>query len=262
MNIFDINVLKNSKGQVDCTVEQLKEVYLSLQRPKARVVKLYKNYFISFKSIPDVQFKINESISREGLGFIESKIEIDATKDEENMFKFVINEFTQGKNFSERLGRFVSTSIPLVLLNMQILMFSTNKSMESLLTGILASVSIFVAIFSLFTVSHEYLERKKLSLFMSGKLANYFSVDRNMAQVGITAILCSLFALLIVNEIPGQFWNTNNNLRGHILLLLINISFFATYIILRSVIEFYIHRPAKYILGDMKKEYLQQVDND
>jgi hypothetical protein len=40
-------------------------------------------------------------------------------------------------------------------------------------------------------------------------------------------------------------------------LFLVNLSFISTFIVLRSIIEFYVHRPAQYILGDMKKEYLE-----
>lgn len=259
-NGIDIDTLKKSEGHCDCTVEQLKAIYIELDRPKARVVKLYKDYYVSLEPIYKVQFKVIGSIRKEHLSFIERKVEIDATKDEQNIVRFLVNEFVQGGKLRNKLLRAVETAIPLGLLNLGIRFYATNNSMSNLFLGLLTAVSVFVAIFSLFTISHEHLERRKLRLFETGKLAYYFSVDKNIALLGICSLMSSIFALLIVNGNPKMFWNTNDALQKYLILLLINLSFLATFIVLRSIIEFYIHRPARFMLGDMKKEYLEKFD--
>jgi len=126
--------------------------------------------------------------------------------------------------------------------------------------ALLTAVSIFVAIFSLFTISHEYMERKKLQLFENGKLAYYFSVDKLIAELGVCAILISIFVNLIIGESSSRFLEIKNSPIKWVLLLSINLSFFFTFIVLRSIIEFYIHRPAMYIMGDLKRESLEDFN--
>jgi len=262
MNIDEINIdeIKNSKGQFDCTIEDLKKIYILFNRPNSRVVKLYKYYYVSLEPAPAVQFKLTDVAHIESLGFIENKTAIDATREEKNIAEFLLYEFWQGENFFKRLLRFISTAIPLVLFNLILLKFATNNSLSNLLLGILTAISVFIAIFSLFTISHENIERKEISLFKTGKLGYLFSVDKNIAKLGISALVCALFAILMVDNSSDMFWNTTSLFQKILLTLLSNLSFLATFIVLRSIIEFYIHRPARFIFGDMKREYLESFD--
>ncbi len=262
MNVDESNIekIKTSEGQHDCTVEDLKKIYLLLNRPDALVVKMYKIYYVSFEPAPKVQFKISDVVSIESFGFIENKTAIDATFEEKTIFGFLLYEFFQGDFFLNKILRFVSTVIPLVLFDLILTRFATNNSLSNLLVGILTAISVFIAIFSLFTISHENIDRKRLSLFETGKLGYLFSVDRNIATLGISALICSLLAILMVDNTSDLFWSTANTFEKVVLTLLSNFSFLATFIVLRSIIEFYIHRPARYIFGDRKKEYLELFD--
>ena len=56
-----IELLKKSTGQIECSTEELKNIYDLLDHPNSRLVRLYDNYFVSFTSTPTVQFKLTDA---------------------------------------------------------------------------------------------------------------------------------------------------------------------------------------------------------
>ena len=254
-----IKELKNASGECSCSLEELKDIYKGLGRPKGRAVKIRSVFYVSFELTPYVQFKVFDCESKDQLSFIESLHFIDATHKEKSIAQFIWHEFFDGKNWYSKIWRFLSTLLPLVVVNSVIILISTNQNIETTFNGLLTALAFFVAIFSLFTVSHEHLERRKLRLFENGKLAYYFSVDKNLTKLGITAIIICILGIMVTPDEVGKFWNDdcNYNYLDWLILILINVAVFNTFILLRSIIEFYIHRPAEFILGDMKKESLE-----
>jgi len=252
--------LQNDSGQKSCSLEELKVIYIAYNRPKANGVKINNNFYISFESAPKVQLYIKDNINKDKLSFIEELHFVDATKKEQNILSFIIFEFWQGDKIKQKICRFFFTITPSILLNFAIIKYVTEKALSNTFVALLTAISVFIAIFSLFTISHEHIERKKLRLFENGKLAYYFSVDKNITELGVSAILLTVFGLLLTNDSTTIFWNTWYDIKDWIILILFNLSFFFTFIILRSVIEFYIHRPAIFILGDMKKQSLEIFD--
>lgn len=261
-----IQALKESCGQQDCSLDELKKAYQQLERPKGNAVKVRELFFVSLEKAPNVQFYVTDCKNKDQLAFIEALKFVDSTRNEEGIWKFIFHEFWQGKTWYWKLWRFFQVLLPLIILNVVALFFATEQNIDNTFSALLTAISVFVAIFSLFTVSHEHLERKKLRLFENGKLAYYFSVDKNITKLGITAILaCLLAGLLVENSLPSEitpnetnmFWQSLSNPKDWIILILLNIVVFNTFIVLRSIVEFYIHRPAEFILGDMKKTSLE-----
>lgn len=247
--------IKNAAGYQEIRLDDLKMIYLGHNRPKTNIVQIRDDYFVSFESAPKVQFKVIGRINDDQLAFIETQHFVNATKLERGLLTFVLYEFYQGSNWWRQILRAIYTVTPLVLVSTVAIFYATEQTVANSFNALLTAVSMFIAIFSLFTVSHEHLERKKISLFESGQLAYYFSVDKNITKLGVIAIFASLFAILIAPLGEAAFWRVDN--KNWVILILLNITFFNTFLILRSIVEFYIHRPATFILGDMKKESLE-----
>ena len=258
-----------ASGQAGITVNQIKEVSKYLQSNKAKVIKIQDACYLVFAELPNIEFCITDFKKRNDLSFLDQKqLEyIDTSVFETGYTRFLLNEFLQGKGLG-KIMRLFKTLAPLVLLNIAAYYFATPSSVQQTFAGLLMAVSVFVAIFSLFTVSHEYLQRKRLNLFEGGKLGYYFSVDKHITKTGVYSILIAIYGLLAAGQ-KGARNNTrifNHSLNSIVLLVLLNLAFLGVFIILRSIVEFYITRPGKFMLGDLKKvsfkRFIEEIDNN
>ena len=256
-------------GQAPVTIDQVKEISKHLQNNKAKAIKIQDECFLVFAELPNIEFWIKDFKKQDDLNFLDQKqLEyIDVSLLETGYAKFLFNEFFQGKGL-DRLARLLKTLAPLALLNIAAYYFATTSSVQQTFAGLLMAISVFVAIFSLFTVSHEYLQRKRLSLFEGGKLGYYFSVDKHITKTGVYSIIIAIYGLLAAGQ-KGVKSNTrifHHSLNSITLLVLLNLAFFGVFIILRSIVEFYITRPGKFMLGDLKKvsfkRFIKEIDND
>jgi hypothetical protein len=258
-----IEELKSSEGDLRLSPDELKQVYIALNRPKVNLIKVDETVYVSFESAKKIQFIITDTNSIDKFSFIEQfNKKLDVTSKEKNYWEFLEMEFFQGKNILHRVWRFVVTIFPVIIFNCLALLFASNANINSFMQGLLTAITVFVAIFSLFTVSHEHMERKKKLLFENGKLAYLFSVDKNITISGVIAIVFSLFTLLLIDENSERFYQNLYlvDIKKVLFLMFGNISFLLTWIVLRSIIEFYIIRPARFILGDIKKQSLEDFE--
>lgn len=262
-------ILKSDvRGQIPITIDKLKELYKLEERPKAKAVKLFNAYYVTLSTNENVQFKISSNIKDEELSFIEELKTIKATDNYQNFYKFLFIEFFQGDRFYKRIFRFFNTTFPVLTFVFLCYRFATLESISNILNGLLTSVSVFVAIFSVFTVSHDYMEKKNIQLFEDGKLAYYFSVDRNITIAGILSILFLIYAIIVVpsglysdNEQVVMFYSVPKDIRFILLSIFSITAFLFLYISLRSLVEFYIIRPSRFILGEIKDESLKSINN-
>lgn len=251
-----VKLLKNSQGgQFKVDLEEVEKIYRHLDDKSCRVILLDKMCFILFDEIPHTEFAISEFKKLSDINFINSSdIEVvDTSKKDGNYFLFLMGEFIQGKSFWKKFWRFFQLLIPLVLLNVFGYLYADKEGINEVFNGLLTAVSIFIAIFSLFVTSHDYLTRKKIVLFESGQLSYYFSVDKYITQTGVYAILMSVLGLIATSSADaGTLYSSE--IENIIIITLMNLVFISVYIILRSMIEFYIVRPGRFILADMKAQ--------
>lgn len=252
-------IKNNAEGQTKISLSELEKIKKILKDDEAKAVKLGSRCYVVFKAMPSIEFKLNAFKNKEQLNFINKLSFIDANVKEVSYEKFLINEFIQGKGWS-RFVRFIKTIFFSILLNLCLYYFSSPGSIQQAFIGILTAVSVFVAIFSLFTISHEYLERKKLSLFEKGKLGYYFSIDKHITTTGVLTIIFAIIGLVASNNNSEKL--PAIDLNYIITIILLNLTFMGVFIILRSIVEFYITRPAAFIMGDLKKDSLKEYSNE
>jgi len=249
------------------SMEDLKSIYKDYGRPKAKAVIDGGKGYVSLQTTPNVQFIIENIDSKDSFQFIEEIESIDIEQNKESVFLFVVKEFWQGKTIWRRLFHLIYSTGILILFNYIILEHSTEKNILNSFTGILTAVSIFIAVFSVFVANHDQMNSAEKSLFKSGKLSYYTSVDKNVNVLGIMCIGLALFGLLITGDndniyFGGKWFNSVEELltvkTG--VFLLLNFSFLFAFITLRSLIEFYVVRPGKFLLGRLKDEYLKSFD--
>jgi hypothetical protein len=262
-----IEAVKKGKPII-VTKEELIEIYILFERPEGKCVKSYGKCFISFRNIEKGQFLLDEKIKDfEKVSFIDKIEKVDLDKSNQSFIVFFFLEFWQGNSTSKKIFYLFRTVLMLFVFNILIILFASEKNITNFFTGLLTAVSIFIAIFSVFTASHDQLNRKKPELFKSGKISYYFSVDKNLTLAGLVAIFTSLAGIIIVKDSAGNFILLSNVSCGFLvkilsrkglILLLMNVSFLMTYITLRSLVEFYIHRPEMYIKGELKDDFLNK----
>jgi hypothetical protein len=261
------DILKHSEagGQIDLdSLEALKKLYVEFERPSVRIVIDDNNSFISFKSIPKITFKVSAIENETDFAFIEDSIIVSLQAKSHKFLFFVLDEFWQGKNFLSRLFHFISTIMICSFFTFLLLKFGSEKNLQFIFSGILSSISIFIAVFSIFLANSDIYRGKELQLFEKGKLSYYYSVDRNITLAGVIAIIFSLFGLVIVGDDTKSLLLKINIKqfsdyfsRECILLYLALLSFFFLFIILRSLIQFYVNRPGRFLLGDIKGKFLK-----
>jgi hypothetical protein len=255
----------NASGQRSVTYSQLELVTKYLDDKKARAIKIDKDCFVVFSEIPNIEFWIKDFTKESQLSFVKDQLDyIDASKYQTNYLMFLIDEFIGGNGF-KRLTRLLATVLPIFLFNFFIYTFETRESTQQTFIGLLTAISVFVAIFSLFTISHDYLQRKRLALFEGGNLGYYFSIDKHITKTGIYSIFISIIGLLSSGDIAGKKINNHLGSFQHhqtiILSILLNMAFLGVLIVLRSIIEFYIHRPGRFMMGDLKRDSFKNFTN-
>ncbi|HSA83721.1 MAG TPA: hypothetical protein VLF20_02435, partial [Patescibacteria group bacterium] len=196
-----INKLQHSEGQESISFDDFVRIYNYLNNPPVNIVKVRKIIYLSCKNLSKIQFKIEDENDIRKFQFVIKNNFIDLDKYKNTIFSFIFFEFFQGQNKLKKLIRFFETLLPLVVLNFFIIEFSTNQTIQTAFSALLTALSIFVAVFALFTVNNNNWERKQLLLFRNGKLPYYFSVDRNITILGIFAIIFSLLGIIIT---PGD----------------------------------------------------------
>ena len=246
----------NGYGQKNVKLAEFQNIYFALKKPRAKIVKLEGIIFISLEQNPKIHFKITDEKNLKSFEFISNSIEIDANKNEHNFGKFLWFEFFQGNSGLVKLKRFLELVIPITIFNYFLFHYATPETIKNLFLALITAISIFIAIFTLFTVNSEYMERKKLKLFESGKLGYLFSVDKNVAKAGVYSIIFALIGILIT---PSESYISISQ-RFYYVFIMLNLSFIGVYITLRTIIEFYIHRPTKFLMGDLKKESLENFE--
>lgn len=253
-----IETLRGSKGQLKVSLSEVEKIYRLLESNRCRAIIMDKKCFLVFDEIINVELAVEDYRRQKDLSFIESKhLEIiNTTGADKGYFAFLLNEAFQGKGILARLRRFAGLVIPLAGLNILGYLYGDSAAIGDVFTGLLAAVSIFIAIFSLFVTSHDYMTRKKVTLFESGQLNYYFSVDKHVTRTGIIAIVLSVYGLILTSgEGTGALYTAN--IQNILIILTLNLTFVLVYIILRSMVEFYIIRPGKFIMADMKVQSLR-----
>lgn len=253
-----IEQLKRSKGFQYISVSEIKQIYSHLNNSRAKVIPAFNTTHVVFAELPGIEFCIKGLLKKDDFRFIEDKLLnfVDINRRKISYSRFLYEEFFQGDNLKLRLARLTTTILPLVCLNLVGYYFAGTGGTKDILAGILTAAAIFVAIFSLFTTSHDYLSRKELDLFESGSLGYYFSIDSHITRTGVYSILLSIVALTACSGFDS---NNSTNLyqfysRNIITITGLNLSFLGVYITLRAILEFYVKRPARFILGELKKE--------
>jgi hypothetical protein len=265
MELENLAEINNQGGKLIVTLEELKDIYIYESRPSAKCVMIRKKAFITFESLKNIQFIVEAFTNKNNLAFIENCDVVESYLYDKNFFEFLIKEFWQGKTVGLKFIRLLQIILLLFSFNFLIFSFSSERNISNFCSAILTGISFFIAIFSVFTVNQSHFEKAKITLFKSGKTPYYFSVDRNMTYAGFVVIIFALLGLLITNDTSLPFVEINKLdlrlskfiTRKFLLLFLINTCFLLSYITLRSLVEFYLKRPAAYILGDLKDEYLK-----
>lgn len=252
-----IETLRGSKGQLKVSLHEVEKIYRLLESDHCRAIIMDKMCFLVFDEIINVELAIEDYRHQKDLSFIESKhLEIiNTTSTDKGYLVFLFNEAFQGKGVLARLRRFIGLVTLLAGLNILGYLYGDTTAIGNVFTGLLAAVSIFIAIFSLFVTSHDYMTRKKVHLFESGQLNYYFSVDKHVTRTGIIAIILSVYGLVLTSgDGTGTLYTTDT--QNILIILALNLTFVLVYIILRSMVEFYIIRPGKFIMADMKLQSL------
>ncbi len=253
-----IEQLKLSKGQQLVTIIELEQIAQLLTDKNAKALVINGSCYIVFAEIINVEFCIPSVNKRSALNFIPNgKLEfINTNKMKSSYTSFLLRELWQGKTFWARLRRSLSLLAPLALLNIFIYLFAGTAGIKDVLSGILAAVSIYIAIFSLFTTSADYLARKRLNLFESGQLGYYFAVDKHITKTGVYTIITSILCLITTSS-----YDPNKNevlhwggLADTTVWIGLNLCFLGVYLTLRSIVEFYVNRPANFIMSDLKQD--------
>lgn len=253
-----IETLRGSKGQLKVSLQEVEKIYRLLESNCCRAIIIDKMCFLVFDEIIDVELAVEDYHRQKDLSFIESKhLEIiNTTSTDKGYFAFLLNEAFQGKGSFARLRRFVGLILPLAGLNILGYLYGDASEIGDVFTGLLAAVSIFIAVFSLFVTSHDYMTRKKVHLFESGQLNYYFSIDKYVTKTGVIAIILSVYGLVLTSgDDTGSLYTTDT--QNILIILALNLTFVLVYIILRSMIEFYIIRPGRFIMADMKTQSLR-----
>ncbi len=252
-----IETLRESKGQLKVSLSEVEKIYRLLESSHCRAIIMDRMCFIVFDEIVNVELAIEDYRRQKDLSFIESKnLEIiNTTSTDKGYLAFLLNEAFQGRGFPGRLRRLLGLITPLFGLNILGYLYGNTSTIGDVFTGLLAAVSIFIAIFSLFVTSHDYMTRKKVSLFESGQLNYYFSVDKYVTKTGIIAVILSVYGLVLTSGgAAGSLYTTD--IHNILIVLALNLTFVLVHIILRSMVEFYIVRPGKFIMADMKEQSL------
>jgi len=251
-----VTSLKQSSGSLKLTISDVKEIIKYIDDDSCKIIIMDKKSFIVFNEISSVEFIVLDYKKEIDLAFLNNKNNkiINVSKKNGNYVLFMYDEFFQGTNFLSRVKRFIAIAVPILTLNILGILYGNQQGVGDIFTGLLAAGSIFVAIFSLFITSHDYLTRRRLSLFESGQLSYYFSIDKYITQTGIYSIMLSVFGLIITSGYNSSAKLYSTNIDNIIVVVILNLTFIAVYIILRSMVEFYIIRPGKFMLSDLKTD--------
>jgi len=265
MELEDLYELNKEEHKKIISIDNIKNVYITLGRPMVRVVIKKSNAYLVFENLKNVQFIIHDIKNSEQLSFFENCEIINLNLHDKNFINFIATECWQGKGFMEKLYRSFQIIIAITAFNTLLIFFSTERNINTFCSYLITAVSFFVAIFSVFTVNQTHFHKARISLFKSGKATYYFSVDRNLTISGFLAVFLALGALLVTKDTGVDFFTIKHlNFDIHkfisrkfLLLALINASYVLTFITIRSLTEFYVKRPAEYKIGELKDEYLK-----
>lgn len=252
-----LSINKYSSGEQHIALDQFKTIYNSDRNVKVKAVKLKHKIWLSFETFPKMVFYIHDISSLDSLSFVTNLDTVDAWEKEVGFFAFFSNELFQGNTFQEKAFRFLHILIPTMIFNYFLIKYGKSPVIETYFTNIITASALFISIFTIFVASTEYLKRKRILVFRSGSLGYWFSIDKNMCLSSFISIITSLFGNIVLG---AQNFSTaivpTLTFEFIILMFLINVSFVLTYILLRSMYEFYVTRPAAFVMGDLKKEFL------
>lgn len=259
-----IESLKQASGQTNLTLSELEQLSDNLDNKNCKIIVMNSSCFVVFQDLINVEFVVEDYEEVSQLQFLDqsSLTLIEASGKNVNYLQFVLGELLQGKTNVERLKRLLSTLVPLAVLNMLGFFYASEHGIRDIFTGLLTAASIFVAIFSLFVTSNDYITRKKIELFESGQLDYYFNIDKHITRTGIYAILLSLFGLVVSSAYDANRQLYTLEIQHLIVIALLNLIFLAVYFILRSMVEFYIIRPGKFIMSDLKSDSFKRYRSD
>jgi hypothetical protein len=260
VNEILLEQLKTGKGQTYISIADLKKLTHLLGVKTARVITYHGEFYLRFAELPNIEFGVTDANDEKDFSFVpEADLEfINAGGRDHNFGGFILRELLQGKGWA-RISRLGVTLLPLFLFNILAYNYATFESAKDVFSGMLAAVSVFVAVFSIFTISYDHLRRKMLDLFENGKLSYFFCIDKHMTRTGVYAIFISITGLIVSatssdKSVPLYHVYTHNILT----LALLNTALLLIWIILRSLHEFYIGRPGVFILSDMKKKSFEK----
>jgi hypothetical protein len=177
-NLRDLNIelCKNNKIHYEnIEIPKLRSIHELLGNEECKIVKCFDVYYLTFSSLRNIQFVIKNINNQLELSFLKVPAAnfINLDKSNLNYIQFISLELFQGNSAYKKLYRFLST-ILLPLFIVLISFFSDLPAIQNTINSILSAVSIFVAIFTLFVMNNEYVERKISYLFSKGKINYYF----------------------------------------------------------------------------------------
>lgn len=263
----EIEKYNQSGAKLLVSINDLKSIYKDFDRPKVKAVIDNNKAFLTLQTAPNVQFIIEKLDSESTLQFIEDIVIVNLDKNKQGVFLFILKEFWQGRNVPRKILHFIYTSGVMVFFNYLVLEYSSEKNILNSFTGILTAVSIFIAVFSVFVANHDQMSASEKSLFKTGKFSYYTSVDKNVNLLGIMCIALTLFGLLITGDSDAIYFGGKwfNNVQEFLTkktgtFFLLNISFLFAFLTLRTLIEFYVIRPGKFLIGRLKDDFLKSFD--
>jgi hypothetical protein len=246
-----------ASGAKDVSLEELRQVYGWLESPRANSVFANEKAFVSFETIPKVEFRLDANQS--DLSFISTLSSANPDTKKLNLIAFLKQEFLQDSRTTSWYSRLVTSLLPLVAVAALVISKGTHQTLNTAFQSILMGLAVFVAIFSVFTTTHSYLDRKKLDLYKSGRLSYFFSIDKNVTVLGVATILLALVGVVSTPEESSKL-RLSFPSYDYIPFILFLLCFEMTFILLRTLIEFYVIRPGAFELGEMKKEFLETFE--
>ena len=147
--------------QIIVSVKELLEIYLLFERPIGKGAIIDSRCYVSFKGLEKIQFIIENLNSFDRLEFIEYFEKINLDEQNQSFIKFLLLEFWQGKSVSRKIFHLIYTLAIIFIFNFIVVQYSSEKNISNFFMGLLSAVSIFVAVFSVFTANHDQMNRKK-----------------------------------------------------------------------------------------------------
>lgn len=208
--------------------------------------------------IEDKRHKINES----DFSYIEDGklIFIDVTGHKQSFLSFFWNELRTNIRWLVLL---------VVVFLFAIISLSTLDTLSNLFTVVSQVVSVFTAVYIVFTTVQAPRGRHDLSLFSEGYLADYHRDDKHFTTLAVITIFVSLFGTLIVKTQSSLFgkieigsFHISFNLVSTMIDAVALLELIGLAILFLSLPQYYFKRSKQFLFSDLTHELLDSYYQD